>query len=350
MSRLADPAFEDIYCLSKDIKESCLELVDQSLETDLEPLVNHVRVLQKLVGKIKINIECYDSKTGTKANGYRSLTRVVGTLVLHCSEILETVKHQQSTLGYVAAEVKDDVGTWISVLERMIDVLELAVELKSFNDKLYPDKPNSSSSDVVQLSKKALDLDLTPFYGSALGFHLRGDSRRMMHPLAISMASYSDIYGGSIFGKIKRLRESGYCWSYINDPKALSQKVVENSKNLQVDFAQSFYNMSESEWVLKIKTVPPIRTSTTLKLHFEEMTVPCINPDQSFTVPQPSSHVKRKYVQVRLVSNFRTRSMLGTCGCTTRLTCTCKFPEDKDTVSITDHLVIIFTNIFHVIS
>ena len=60
MSRLADPAFEDIYCLSKDIKESCLELVDQSLETDLEPLVNHVRVLQKLVGKIKINIDHHE--------------------------------------------------------------------------------------------------------------------------------------------------------------------------------------------------------------------------------------------------------------------------------------------------
>ena len=306
MSRLADPAFDDIYCLSKDIKENCLEDLDEVLETELEPLVNHVRALQKLISKIKINIESYDSKTGTKANGYRSLTRVVGTLVLHCSEILETVKHQQSTLGYVASEVKDDIKTWILVLERMIDVLELAVEIKSFNDKLYPDKPDSAAAEVIQLSKKAMDLDLTPFYGSALGFHLRGDSRRMMHPLAISMASYSDIYGGSIFGKIKRLRESGYCWSYINDPKALSQKVVENSRNLQVEFVQSFYNMPESDWVLKIKTVPPIKTSITFKIHFEDtVEITCNNPGQIFKVPPPQSHVKRKFVQVRLGKGFK---------------------------------------------
>ena len=31
------------------------------------------------------------------------------------------------------------------------------------------------------------NLDVTPFYGAALGFHLRGDSRRMMMPLMIRL-------------------------------------------------------------------------------------------------------------------------------------------------------------------
>ena len=333
MSRLADPHFEEIFTLYKDIKTNFLDDRDEIDKVDLEPMLSHFRTLQSLIETLKENIETYDSKTGTKANGYRSIIRVVATLVRHCSEVLETYRHQLSTLGYASNELKEDVSTWISVLERMIDILNLTVELKSFNEKLYPDSPNSRAQAVQDLSAKAINLDLTPFYGSALGFHLRGDSRRMMHPLAISMASYSDVYGGSIFGKIKRLRESGYCWSYINDPKALAQKVVENSRNMQVDFAQSFYNLPESDWVTKIKTVPIIRTSTVSKLYFEPFELPKVrNCGGFYKVPSPSSHLKRKYVPVRLVANYRTKAMLGTCGCTTRLTCNCKFPEPKDVI------------------
>ena len=113
-----------------------------------------------------------------------------------------------------------------------------------------------------------------------------------------------DVYGGSIFGKLKRLRESGYCWSYINDPKSLARKIVDNSRNLQVDFVQSFYNMSESEWVSSMKTVPPIRTSVTVKLQFERFQLPTYRAEY-FEVPCPASHVKRKYVPVRLVANYR---------------------------------------------
>ena len=153
-----------------------------------------------------------------------------------------------------------------------------------------------------------------------------------MHPLAISMASYSDIYGGSLFGKIKRLRDSGYCWSYINDPKQLARKIVDNSRHLQVDFAQSFYNMSESDWVMRIKTNTPITSSVVTKLYFEDLEVPVVNTITYFKVPVPKSHVKRKWVSVRLIADYRTKEMLGSCGCTTRLTCNCVYPELKDTV------------------
>jgi len=40
---------------------------------------------------------------------------------------------------------------------------------------------------------------------------------------------------------------------------------------------------------------------------------------------------------VRLIANYRTKTMLGSCGCTTRLTCNCKFPEPKDTIIFHAH-------------
>ena len=332
MSRLADPVFDELYSLHKDINENCIEN-DIKLQTELEPLVRNFQALQNITISLKIDIESYDSKTGTKANGYRSLIRVVGTVVRHCVDLLETVKHQLSTLGYASAEVRQDLATWVSVIERLTEILQVAQEIKNVNSDLYPEYPDSQSAFVLETSKKALQMDLTPFYGSALAFHLRGDSRKMMHPLAISMASYSDIYGGSLFGKIKRLRDSSYCWSYIRDPNQLAKKIVDNSRKLGVDFAQSFYNMSESEWVTKMKTVSPITTSLVIKLHFEQLDTPVLNAENTFfKVPPPSSHVKRKWVEVRVVADFRTKEMVGSCSCKTRLTCNCVYPEPKDFV------------------
>ena len=34
--------------------------------------------------------------------------------------------------------------------------------------------------------------------------------------------------------------------------------------------------------------------------------------------------------QVRLVASYRTRAMLGSCGCSTRITCSCNFEADRD--------------------
>ena len=192
MSRLADPHFEEIYAICNDITENSCE-DDPLLESDVESMVSKFQMLQVLTNKISVEISQYDSKTGTKANGYRSLIRVVGTLVRHCIELYETIKHQISTLGYVGSDVREDLLTWSSVVERLINILELAVEIKSSTDQLYPDKPDCQSAQVYRLSQKE-DMDVTPFYGSALGFHLGGDSRRMMHPLATSMACLIQIF------------------------------------------------------------------------------------------------------------------------------------------------------------
>ena len=47
-------------------------------------------------------------------------------------------------------------------------------------------------------------------------------------------------------------------------------------------------------------------------------------------MPIPTSHISKESVQVRLIANYRTKEMLGSCGCTTRLTCSCKFSAPSD--------------------
>ena len=38
----------------------------------------------------------------------------------------------------VSSEARKDVLTWSAVLKRMIDIVELALEMKESNDQLYP--------------------------------------------------------------------------------------------------------------------------------------------------------------------------------------------------------------------
>merc|ERR1719369_1106118 len=169
----------------------------------------------------------------------------------------------------------------------------------------------------------------------------------MMHDLAICMASYSDIYGGGILhgflftpgilGKIKSLQDSKYCWNYINDPKIMAKKIVETSRNMQLDFLQSFYSMSESTWISMIKPLPKIKTSISTKISYEALAVPRTNSNQNFHVPIPICHINKKSVQVQLIANYRTKKMLGKCGCITRLTCTCKFLAPSDFLILLVH-------------
>ena len=329
MSSLDDPHFTEVYTICKAITENFCD-DNPLLESDMESMMTGFMMLEALTIKISMNVAQYDSKTGTKANGFRSLLRIVRTMARHCIEVFETIKHQVSTLGYVSSGAREDFLTWSAVLKRMINILELALELKESNDQLYPDNPDAQSAYAFRLTQRVKNMDVTPFYGSALGFHFRGDSRRIMLPLAISMASYSDIYGGNILGKMERLRDSSCCWNYIKDPKMMAKKVVENSRNMPVDFIQNFFNMAESPWVTMVKTLPKIRTSINTKISFEAIEVPQTNSDQKFQVPIPTSHISKKSVQVQFMANYRTREMLGTCGCTTRITCSCNFSPPSD--------------------
>ena len=329
MSSQDDTCFVEVYTICKDIiGNSCNG--DPLLQSAVETMVTRFKMLLIMTDKINKNVAHYDSKTGVKANGFRSLVKIVGILAGHCVKVYKTIKHQVTTLGNVSSEVGEDLHTWSTVLEKIIEIMELAVEIKDSHDKLYPDKLDYQAAHVLRMTQKVKNMDVTPFYGSALGFHMQGDSRGMMHDLAICMASYSDIYGGNILGKIKRLRDSGYCWNYINDPKMMAKRVVQASRNMQIDFMQNFYNMSESTWISKIKKLPKIRTSISTKISFEALEVPRTNSDQKFKVPIPTSHISKKSVQVRLIANYRTKEMLGSCGCTTRLTCSCKFRVPSD--------------------
>eukprot|EP00090_Calanus_glacialis_P017065 TRINITY_DN26667_c0_g1_i1.p1 TRINITY_DN26667_c0_g1~~TRINITY_DN26667_c0_g1_i1.p1 ORF type:complete len:514 (-),score=74.73 TRINITY_DN26667_c0_g1_i1:202-1596(-) len=215
----------------------------------------------------------------------------------------------------------------------------MAVEIMELgsNGMLYPDKPDCKNEKVAELSKRLLNLDVTPFYGELMGFHLNGDCSQMGRILNIAMASYSDFYGGTMIKKFQNLKKLHYSYYYATNNDDLANTVVKASRSMQVDFAQSFYNMGEFPMLKRLKLLPKVSTSYLMNLVFQPLETPHTNINMMFKVPLPSSHIDKNFVQARLISNYRTRQMLGACRCMHGFVCNCKYALAQDTIMFHVH-------------
>ena len=99
---------------------------------------------------------------------------------------------------------KNYLKYWRAPLNAIDNILELTVEIMELaeNNMLYPDNPNTKTEKVVRLSKKMIDLDVTPFYGELIGFHLKGDCSRMARLMNNALVYYSNFFGGDLSIKI----------------------------------------------------------------------------------------------------------------------------------------------------
>ena len=300
------------------------------------------------------NVSRFDGKTNLKVNGYRSIVRVTMLMIDLCleegQEIVTRIKNLNTFKTYL--------NYWTAPLNAIDNLLKLTVDIMELaeNNLLYPDNPNAKTERVVELSKKLIDLDITPFYGEFIGFHLKGDCSKMGRLLNIALAYYSNFFGGSLREKIGSLKKLHYGYYYITNYQELAKQVVEASRSLQVDFAQSFYNMAEFPLFSPFKFLPKISTNHLMNINFEQLETESkphkqytlqvshtrhalYSPDRmkKFKVPIPSSHIKKNFVQARLIADYRTVQMLGACQCVYGLVCSCQFTFAKDAIMFHVH-------------
>jgi len=292
----------------EDFLRSHTNYVGRFTEPDMVKTANTLAVviqdLETAADTLNAHAHRFDSKTGNVSNGYRSLVKVSLVLRYRCMEALDLGQEEDSTTK---------IRNWVSAVTCYTKVLVLADKIhKICPDNLYPTQDADLIAKYRELSAEVTDLDLSPLYGEALSFHFEDSCRNALYPLAVSFASMGDIYGGSVASKLKRLKDSGYCWEYMTDSKALGEQIVHTSRHQQVHFVKSFFNVTENRFVAKMRFLPSISTSYLHRLYFEDRTIEKLDGTR-ISVPKPSSHISQNYVPVRLVSSFRTRQMLGSC-------------------------------------
>ena len=166
------------------------------------------------------NVSRYDGKTKVAANGYRSIVKVTEQLINQCVETGDKIVFKVSNINLV----KEYLKTWTKALGIMKDILEMTMDIMelSYNDQLFPEKPNCQTTNVMKLSERLMNLDVSPFYGDLSAFHLKGDCSQLGRLLTIAMAAYSDFFGRTMTENCKSLKKLP---SYATDDRFLANRL-----------------------------------------------------------------------------------------------------------------------------
>jgi len=328
--------FGELYRVCQNLRHIYCDEKDQLIKRiNINAFKVRVLNIDKNTRTLAANAPRFDGKINKEVNGYRSVVKVTEELIARCAKKGEKIVSDMSNANHV----KEYLKAWTSPLNTIDQLLEIAVEimLLARDGMLYPDNPDCQTEKVKELNRKLLNLDVTSFYGELLGFHLKGDCSTMGRLMNIGMAYYADFFGGTLIEKALSLKKLHYGYYYATNNEFLANRVVEASNSMQVDFAQSFYNMAEFPLVNSVKILPKVSTSHLMNIVFKPLETPQTNNNLKFKVPLPSAYIDNNFVHARLISPFRTVDMLGTCRCISACYCDCDHTGPSDTIMFHVH-------------
>ena len=122
----------------------------------------------------------------------------------------------------------------------------------------------------MEISRRVINLDVSPFYGDIQSFHLKGDIKMftaMLHKAMLFYYGYSKCQWKEPVITTKTWLENLKC---VFDPDLRSKKVVEISKEMGIIFAKDFFQMGESllPKALKKLALSKIRTSVFIEVTY----------------------------------------------------------------------------------
>ena len=245
----------------------------------------------------------------------------------------------------------------------MTDILNIGAGIRDLNTEhtLFPHLPDSSEAKVMEISRRIINLDVSPFYGEIQSFYLKEDINIFTAVLHKAMVFYYfyDKYKWTNWAKAsKDYLETVQC---LFDDELRSKKVVQTSKEMGVDFAKKFFQMGESllpksmkklvlpkvktSLFIQVKAIIPISRSVILpQIPFQ---IPLSDPVEAvrttgeapLVVSPPSSPVMKNSMRARLIADYRIdRSPGPPCSC--QVSCTCSFQDTGEAGEVRDTIII----------
>ena len=128
------------------------------------------------------------------------------------------------------------------------EILTFSSDIRKLNTgwSLFPDNPDSTSAEAMEISRRVINLDPSPFYGEIQSFHLKGDIKiftAMLHKAMLFYYGYSHYQWKDPMNATKNWMENVKC---VFDDQLRSKKVVDISKEMGVLFAKDFFQMGEA--------------------------------------------------------------------------------------------------------
>ena len=203
----------------------------------------------------------YEESVACDYNGYKTLASVSLSLVAAATERGQDIVRGVGNLN----TVKLFLSAWTERFSRMTDILDIAAGIRELNTQqsLFPQLPDSSDSKVMEISRRIINLDVSPFYGEIQSFYLQEDINiftSVLHKAMVFYYFYNKYEWKNYLKASKDYLANVQC---LFDDELRSKKVVQVSKEMGVDFAKKFFQMGESLLPKSMKklVLPKIKTS-----------------------------------------------------------------------------------------
>ena len=133
---------------------------------------------------------------------------------------------------------------------------------------LFPKLPDSSTSNMLEISRRIINLDVSPFYGEIQSFHLNGDIKIFTGMLHKAMVFYYFYYSYDWKSSVKTAKNYLENVQSLFDDELRSKKVVQISKEMGVDFAKTFFGLGENMLPKSMKklVLPKVKTSVFIQV------------------------------------------------------------------------------------
>ncbi len=162
---------------------------------------------------------------------------------------MSTLASPINPIQNVAPADVSELESFLTCLSRLIDINDYLIEMESVSNgtnELFPNIDGDiRTPQNEELAGKMAHTDFSIFYGRHCGFHIIGDCRRAAYGLVLLLANFADLSEGSLAKRARRLSASLIGLRYAVDPDLVGAKVFRAVRKRQVDFCQSFYNLSE---------------------------------------------------------------------------------------------------------
>ena len=319
----------------------CHSLSENIFQQNKKELYGTLKTLQGVLILVKHQISLiegfapqYDSRVGVKANGYRTFLSINGKVVDKLTEFLMRMQVKQPSYFSNYTNFKASFEYWIKYFAKLSKLNSFLIEMqRQANDghyHLFPDVLDIKSNSSLENISEAIALeDVSVFFdGRGGGIHVHAEVQNTITFLIGFEACAADLpyFSSYSFKKIVgSLLSSYFGIKYFYDFEYLGEKIFTNAREQQVNFCKRFYNASELPIAdyLMVFGAPSVSTNELISIPPKRLMIED-KDGNLFEAPIPHSHLGHRNLNVRFISSFRTKNMVGSCTCLTRLTCFCR--------------------------
>ncbi|KAJ8335029.1 hypothetical protein SKAU_G00406680 [Synaphobranchus kaupii] len=265
----------------------------------------HGRGLEPVVVGFTATFHHFDFDPQVPGNGYRSLVKVVRSCLFHIIQKGRYITTHCRKLLFRAPHNALEMEAYCSALCQLRALLYLAQRLLHDNDQgnLYFQKEEGLSRKFAQ---EYASMHKACFYGRCLGFQFSPAIRPFIQTVVTCLVSFGENYKKhkSLIG----VAASSFFTSgkYIVDPELRGAEFERIIQNMDVQFWQTFWNLSETELVSGMANImsSQVQVNRTLSIQPMSFRLPLASdPQLSVTIVPPVAHCGPGPVNMRLISH-----------------------------------------------